>query len=194
MQPCKLISRFVLAYLSLGIVAFGQEFRGTITGRVVDPTDSVVPGAKITATHDSTGSQSLTVTSSSGQFTLPFLPPGAYTIEAEASGFKKYLRKDFQVSTGERVALDIRLELGQTSDTLTVSGEATILETATASIGQVIGSRQVENMPMNGRTPLVLAQLAMGVIPNSDPKFNRPFDNAGPSGFAMGGAPSQSNE
>ncbi len=47
---------------------------------------------------------------------------------------------------------------------------------------------------MNGRTPLVLAQLAMGVVPNSDPKFNRPFDNAGPSGFSMGGAPSQQNE
>src|SRR5260370_16632193 len=49
-------------------------------------------------------------------------------------------------------------------------------------------------MPMNGRTPLVLAQLAMGVVPNSDPRFNRPFDNAGPSGFSMGGAPAQQNE
>jgi hypothetical protein len=69
-----------------------------------------------------------------------------------------------------------------------------MLETATASTGQVINSRQIENMPINGRAPLVLAQLAFGVTPNADPKFSRPFDNAGPSGFSMGGAPGQSNE
>jgi hypothetical protein len=57
-----------------------------------------------------------------------------------------------------------------------------------------INQRQIENMPINGRAPLVLAQLAFGVTPNSDPKFSRPFDNAGPSGFSMGGAPNQSNE
>ena len=86
------------------------------------------------------------------------------------------------------------LEIGQASETLTVSAESSPLETSTASMGQVIGANQVESMPMNGRTPLVLAQLAMGVVPNSDPKFNRPFDNAGPAGFSMGGAPAQSNE
>src|SRR5438093_183109 len=59
---------------------------------------------------------------------------------------------------------------------------------------KVINQRQIENLPINGRAPLVLAQLAFGVTPNSDPKFSRPFDNAGPSGFSMGGAPNQSNE
>ncbi len=69
-----------------------------------------------------------------------------------------------------------------------------MLDTASSSTGQVINQRQLENMPINGRAPLVLAQLAFGVTPNSDPKFSRPFDNSGPSGFSMGGAPNQSNE
>ena len=69
-----------------------------------------------------------------------------------------------------------------------------MLQTTTASTGQVISSAQIENMPVSGRTPLALAQLAFGVVPNTDPRFTRPFDNAGPSGFSMGGAPAQVNE
>ena len=102
----------------------------------------------------------------------------------EAPGFKRYVQQNFQVDAGERVGLDIELQLGQISETVTVTAEAPMLDTTTATAGQVISSSQVENMPMNGRTPLSLAQLAFGVVPNSDPKFNRPFDNAGPSGFS----------
>src|SRR5712692_9754345 len=174
--------------------AWSQEFRATITGRVVDAQGAVVPNTKITATLISTGAKSETVSGADGGYTIPFLTPGAYRLEAQVAGFKRYVREGLDVSTGERVGLDIRLELGPVSESVTVTAETPLLETATATTGQVIRSAQVENMPMNGRTPLVLAQLAMGVVPNSDPKFNRPFDNAGPSGFSMGGAPAQSNE
>jgi hypothetical protein len=111
-----------------------------------------------------------------------------------AAGFKKFSRTGVQVSANERVPLDITLELGAASETVEVSGDASIIETNTASAGQVITSRQIETIPLNGRTPLTLAQLSMGVIPNSDPRFNRPFDNGGPSGFSIGGAPAQTNE
>jgi hypothetical protein len=77
---------------------------------------------------------------------------------------------------------------------VTVTADVALLSTASASVGQVITSSQIENMPMNGRTPLTLAQLAYGVTPSSDPRFTRPFDNAGPSGFSMGGGQAQSNE
>ncbi|MEO7142288.1 MAG: TonB-dependent receptor [Bryobacteraceae bacterium] len=174
--------------------AFSQEFRATLIGRVTDPQGAVVPGVKITATLLNTGAKSNTVSGSDGQYTLPFLPPGAYNVTAEVSGFKTFVRQGLPVSTGDRIGLDIKLQLGETSEAITVTGDAPLLDTTTATAGQVITSRQIEDLPMNGRTPLVLAQLAMGVVPNSDPKFNRPFDNAGPSGFSMGGAPSQSNE
>jgi hypothetical protein len=173
---------------------YAQEFRGTVTGRVTDAQSAAVPSARIVAVLVATGAHSATTSGPDGQFTIPFLSPGIYRLEAEVSGFKKYIRENLQVDAGDRVAVDIQLQIGQQTESITVSADAPMLDTTTATAGQVINSAQVENMPMNGRTPLVLAQLAFGVVPNSDPKFNRPFDNAGPSGFSMGGAPSQTNE
>jgi hypothetical protein len=191
-----LMPRRYLCILALTLcqALVAQEFRATITGRVTDAQNSAVPGARITVTLLSTGARSETTTGADGLYTIPFLTPGTYRVEAEAQGFKRNSRDNFEAPTGERSSLDIQLEVGSFTETINVTAEASLLETATATMGQVISSSQVENMPMNGRTPLVLAQLAMGVVPNSDPKFNRPFDNAGPSGFSMGGAPSQSNE
>jgi len=189
------MSRRVLALTCLFLAAaWSQEFRATITGRVIDSQGAVVPNAAVTATLVSTGARSDTTSGADGLYTIPFLPPGTYRLEARHDGFKRYLRDNIEVNTGERLGLDIQLELGQITESVTVTAETPLLETATATTGQVIRSSQVENMPLNGRTPLVLAQLSMGVVPNSDPRFNRPFDNAGPSGFSMGGAPAQSNE
>src|SRR5215472_12112972 len=190
---CRMLGRVAV----LGLFAFSgwaQEFRGTITGRITDAQKASVPNVKIVVTLVSTGGRSQTTSGTDGLYTIPFLAPGAYKMEAEASGFKRYLREGIEVTAGERVGLDIELTIGQLSETVSVTADAPVLDTTSATAGQVINSAQVENMPMNGRTPLVLAQLAMGVVPNSDPKFNRPFDNAGPSGFSMGGAPAQTNE
>jgi hypothetical protein len=181
--------------LSLSLVCVSaQEFRGTITGRVTDAQSASIPNAKIQVTLLATGSRSQTTTGTDGLYTIPFLAPGTYKMEVEASGFKRYVRDGIDVSAGERVGLDVEMSIGQLTETVSVTADAPMLDTTSATAGQVINSAQVENMPMNGRTPLVLAQLAMGVVPNSDPKFNRPFDNAGPSGFSMGGAPAQQNE
>ncbi|HEY1339167.1 MAG TPA: carboxypeptidase-like regulatory domain-containing protein, partial [Bryobacteraceae bacterium] len=174
--------------------ALSQEYRATLTGRVLDAQGAVMPSVAVTAVNQSTGAKSETVSGPDGVYTIPFLPPGQYTVTAQAQGFKQYRRENLQLSTGERVGVDIPLELGTTTEAVTVTAEAPLLSTETATVGQVIGTHEVENLPMNGRTPLVLAQLAMGVTPNSDPKFSRPFDNSGPSDFSMGGAPSRTNE
>src|SRR4051812_41803118 len=171
-----------------------QEFRGSISGKVIDQQQGVVPNAKIHATETETGAKFSTVSNADGSYVLPFLPPGPYAVSAEAAGFKRYVNSNVRVTTNERERVDITLEIGAVDQSVTVSAESSMLETATASTGQVINTRQIENMPINGRAPLALAQLAFGVTPNSDPKFSRPFDNAGPSGFSMGGAPNQSNE
>jgi hypothetical protein len=171
-----------------------QQFRGSLSGRVLDQQQAVVPNAKITVTATDTGAKYTTTTNSDGTYVLPFLPPGPYSLAAEASGFKRYVSANLRITTNEREQLDVILEIGSVDQSVTVSAESSMLDTATASTGQVINTRQIENMPINGRAPLVLAQLAYGVTPNSDPKFSRPFDNSGPSGFSMGGAPNQSNE
>ena len=174
--------------------ALAQEFRATITGRVLDSQGAVVPNVTVTALQMDTGARNETKSQPDGQYVLPFLPPATYRLTVQVAGFKTFVRDGIRAGTGERIGVDIRLEVGDVVETVNVSAESPVLTTATASTGQIIGTRQIENMPMNGRTPLVLAQLAFGVTPSTDPRFYRPFDNAGPSGFSIGGAPSQTNE
>lgn len=185
------------AYVALilwSACAFAQEFRSTISGRVTDPSGSAVAGAKVVVTEKNTGAKSETTSGAEGEYSLPFLPPGPYTLTAETGGFKKYVQEGLNVGTNQRIAIDIALQLGNQVESVTVSADAAMLQTATASVGQVIGRNEIEVLPMNGRTPLTLAQLSYGVTPSSDPRFTRPFDNAGPSGFSMGGGQAQTNE
>ncbi|MFB3825431.1 MAG: carboxypeptidase regulatory-like domain-containing protein [Bryobacteraceae bacterium] len=173
---------------------FAQEFRASISGQVTDAQSAAIPGAKVTATNVETGAVHQTVSTVEGQYTIPFLPPGFYRVAATAEGFKQYVREKIRASANERVRLDIPLEVGALSESVTVTAEAPMLESATGSSGQVINTRQIENMPLNGRTPFILAQLAFGVIPDADPKNTRPFDNAAVSDISMGGSPGRSNE
>ncbi len=180
--------------LVFAAVCSAQEFRATISGRVTDAQHSVVPSVRISAVQIGTEAKFETVSDHDGLYALPFLPPAAYRLTAEAPGFKRYVRDNLAAGANERLGIDIQMEVGVVSETINVLAEATVLQTTTASTGQVISSAQIENMPVSGRTPLALAQLAFGVVPNTDPRFTRPFDNAGPSGFSMGGAPAQVNE
>jgi hypothetical protein len=173
---------------------FGQQFRGSITGRVLDAQQAVVPGARIAATQRETQARYETVSGPTGQYTLPFLQPGPYRVEGEAAGFKRYIRESVQVRVNDQMGLDIILEVGQLSESVTVTAEAPMLTTTSASTGQVISVQFIEAFPLNGRSPLSLAQIAFGVVPTADPLFQRPFDNSRISSFSMGGAPGQSNE
>ena len=171
-----------------------QEFRSTISGRVTDPSGAAVPGVKVLATEKNTGARAETTSGGEGEYSLPFLPPGPYSLTVEHGGFKKYVQEGITVGTNMRLAIDVTLQVGSQTEAITVSADAAMLQTNSASVGQVIGERQIATLPMNGRTPLTLAQLSYGVTPTSDPRFTRPFDNAGPSGFSMGGGQGQSNE
>ncbi len=186
--------KLVAGLFLLAAVAAAQEFRATITGRVSDPQNAVIGGAKIIATQIGTEAKFETASAPDGLYTIPFLPPGNYRLTVELAGFKRYVRENMAAGTNQRLGVDIIMEVGAVTESINVSSEAPVLTTTTASIGQVISSAQIENMPVSGRTPLALAQLAFGVVPNTDPRFTRPFDNAGPSGFSMGGAPAQVNE
>lgn len=183
-----------LSLLSLCALMYAQEFRSTLSGRVTDPSGAAVVGATVIATETNTNAKSEVKSSSAGEYTLPFLAPGAYQLTVEAAGFKKYSQSGITIGTNVRVSQDVVLQVGSQTESVTVTADVALLSTATASVGQVISSSQIENMPMNGRTALTLAQLAYGVTPSSDPRFTRPFDNGGPAGFSMGGGQSQSNE
>jgi hypothetical protein len=173
-----------------------QEFRSTVTGMVTDASGAGVPNAKITAVKTDTNSRFETVSGPEGNYTLPFLPPGPYRVTAAAQGFKKYEHGGIQIGTNERVAENIRLEVGATSESVTVTADAPILTSATASAGQVITTREVESLPMNGNSPLALARNALGVIPKQKHLLNevKPYDTASAVDISLGGANAGSNE
>jgi hypothetical protein len=171
-----------------------QEFRATLSGSVTDRQGAAIAKAKVIATETQTRDKSETLTETTGEYTIPFLKPGAYQITVEAPGFKKAVRQGLTLQTGEHPVVDIQLEIGDVAQTVTVTAEAPLIETANASAGEVITSEEVEEFPLNGRTPLMLSRLALGVISTAEPGPTRPFDNGNASQFSMSGAPSQANE
>jgi hypothetical protein len=175
--------------------AFAQEFRGIISGTITDAQGAAIPSAKVIATETRTGAKSQTTSEPSGAYTIPFLAPGEYDLSAEASGFKTLNRRGLSLGSGEHPVIDLRMEVGTVSESVTVTADVPLIESANASVGQVITSEEVEDMPVNGRTPLMLANLAMGVISLVEPGVQtRPFDNNTPASFSLGGAPSGTNE
>jgi hypothetical protein len=187
--------KFLAALACLATAAlFAQEFRGTLSGSVTDAQGAAIAQVKVTATETRTGNKSETVSQATGEYTVPFLTPGEYQIAAEAPGFKQFVRRGITLSMGEHPVIDIRMEVGQAAEKVTVTAEAPMLESSSGSVGQVITTEEVEDFPLNGRTPLMLTRLSLGVLATAEPGQVRPFDNSGVSSFSMGGAPSASNE
>jgi hypothetical protein len=173
---------------------YAQEFRGTFSGSVKDPQGAPIPRAKVVITEVATGNKSETLTSATGEYTVPFLKPGEYQITAEVSGFKKFVRNGLTLETGQHPVIDITMEVGAVNQEVTITGDVPLIETTNASAGEVITTDEVEDMPINGRTALQLARLALGVVATNEPGPVRPFDNSNAAGFSMSGAPNQVNE
>jgi hypothetical protein len=180
--------------LALAATLMAQEYRGTFSGSVTDAQGAAIPNAKIVVTETRTGTKSSTVSGPTGSYTIPFLALGTYDIDAEASGFKKFSQKGLHLSAGENPVIDIHLEVGSISEEVTVTMEAPLLVTSSPSLGQVITTAEVEDVPVNGRTPMMLDNLAMGVVSTFEPGPVRPFDNSAPNSISIGGAPSTHNE
>src|SRR5262249_35908308 len=137
----------LLTLLLCSALVAAQESRATISGAVTDPSGAAIPGAKITATEIRTGVKSSTVSDASGQYTLPFLPPGQYEIQVGEQGYRPFIRKALQVTSGDHPVIDARLQIGAANDVVTVTAEAPLLDTANASTGQTISTKQVEDFP-----------------------------------------------
>lgn len=189
---CALVLSLVLFLVAPNVHA--QEFRGTISGTVTDPSGAVVSNALVTVTETNTGTVNKTKSDASGQYVVPFLPPGTYNIAVELSGFKKFVRNAITLQSAEHPIIDVGLQLGNTQETVNVTSDAPLVDTANSSVGQIVSTAQVEDFPINGRTPLVLTQLAVGVVATANPTQVHPFDNNGAASFSLGGTPQQTSE
>ncbi len=185
-------SLLVLAMLSAPLAA--QEFRATLTGRVLDPSEAPVGGASITVTNTGTNAVAATKTDAQGNYTVAFLVPGTYSIAVEAAGFKKALRNQVQLNVNQTATVPFRLELGTVSQEVTVSAEAPMLDASSADRGGLIDDEAVKEYPLNGRNPFMLSMLVVGVDFNGSLAYQRPFDNGATADWSINGSGNRNNE
>ncbi len=186
--------RAAVLCLLLGFALRAQEFRATISGSVTDASGSAVPNVKVAATEVKTGTVSQATSDANGKYTIPFLLPGTYEVTAEASGFTTFKRSGVTLGSGDHPVIDVQMQVGAQSQTVSVTADVPLVNNSNASAGQTITTKQVEDLPVNGRTPLMLAQLSMGVIMESQPGLVHPFDNGGATSISIAGSKIQASE
>src|SRR5262245_53432295 len=144
--------------------SWAQAITGTILGSVSDSSGAVLPGVSITAINTGTNQSRTTITNESGNFSLPSLQIGVYRVEAELTGFKKEIHSGVTLQVDQRARIDFVLTDGQVSETLEVTAEAPLVQTDDSSIGAVIDSQKVVELPLNGRQFESLVQLVPGAV------------------------------
>ncbi|HKS96756.1 MAG TPA: carboxypeptidase-like regulatory domain-containing protein, partial [Terriglobia bacterium] len=169
MPHLKRLFAFAVLWLAAGcaISAWGQSDRGTITGTVTDTSGAVMAGVSVTATNTLTGISTATVSSSAGDYTIPLLRAGTYDVGAEQTGFKKYVQAGIALAVGQTLSLDIRMQVGATTQTVEVKAQAVQLEKDTSDRGTFVSGHEVLELPIVGqgeqRNPGYFMTLAPGV-------------------------------
>jgi len=141
----------LIVALFAGAVFAQNSGAGTITGTITDPTGSVVPGAAVAVRNVSTGATVSLTSNGAGIYVAPFLPPGMYEITSSKAGFGKIARTNLTLQVGQTMTIDIALPLQTTTDTVTVSSEASVVDTQKTDMSQVVSATQQENLPLAGR-------------------------------------------
>ena len=167
--------------------ASAQEARGTITGKVRDASEAVMPGAQVRIIDVARGTTVTVTTNDAGFYQAPYLLPGTYQIVVEVNGFKKYVRGAVVLRIGDTLDIPVQLEIGQTSDTVTVSAETPVLDTTSGSMGQTVDSRRVAELPLVHGDPYTMIGLSPGVTFARDQRLDRPFEPTHIVGFTVAG-------
>jgi hypothetical protein len=176
-------------------MASGQNSYGRFTGRITDQQGSAIVGASVKVTQTDTNGTAQTVTNQEGVFDLLNQLPGGYVLSVEFDGFKKYTRSGLVLRVGDILELNVQMELGSVNDSVKVTAEAPILETGTASLGQVIDNRMISEMPLSGRGVNYLMQLSPGVISTNAPMHGwLPQARGSVSDMAVAGTRTRSSE
>lgn len=145
-MPWKRVSVFLLITSSW---LLAQNDRGTITGTVRDPASAVVPNAEVVAKSTQTGVEFRTVTTGTGNYTIPALPAGQYEVSVLAAGFKKFTQFGLEVQVAQIERVDVGLEVGSTSEAVTVTAEAPLLKTENAEQDTVVTDERINDLPLN---------------------------------------------
>jgi hypothetical protein len=177
-----LVGSFALFLVASTVWVLAQTTNGGIQGSVTDPSGATVGGARVAGQNMDTGLTVTTVTSDAGLYSLANLPPGRYKVTVEGPNLKKYLRPGVTVQTGGTVVLDVQMQLGAVSESVTVAADASQLETATSDVGSTVQTSLVQNLPLEVsgtvRNPVQFITLIPGFVGNvgNDPGSNSTDD------------------
>jgi Carboxypeptidase regulatory-like domain len=156
---------FILSLTLLASPAMSQSFYGSFLAVVQDGQGGVIPGATVVLTNTATTERRESVSSEDGTARFVNLVPGTYRLEVELSGFQRFVREGIAVNIQSTPRIDVTLQIGSLQETVSVTGEAPLLQTENASVGTVVGSRAVQELPLNGRNILNLIAVAPTVVP-----------------------------
>ncbi len=159
----KLLASFAAALLLFSAVSVkAQETTGTITGQVTDQSGAVVAGADLTLKHLRTGEERKTLSNEEGYYSLTLVPPGVYDLSVKATGFKEFINKEVELFVNDRKLLNVQLETGAVTETVTVTADAPIIQSS-PTVGDVVENRKIVEIPLNNRSFLQLLTLVPGV-------------------------------
>jgi hypothetical protein len=152
---------------SLHLIVFATLLRaadpsGTIAGTVADPTGANVAGAKITAIASATGLTRSAVSGDGGEYLFPLLPVGVYSISVDKPGFKRFEQRGIEVKADSTASVDVSLQLGSATETVTVDANAQMVETRSGTLSQVVSAMKIVDLPLNGRNAAALVLLSPG--------------------------------
>src|ERR1051326_7882732 len=158
-----MLSRFVWVMALCAAAVYGQTVTSRVRGVVTDSSGALVPGASVTAHHEATGLERTMVTNASGQYAFDAMPLGKYTITVSMQGFRKVQSTGNELQVGEPLTVDVVMEPGAITEEVSVTATGAQVQTAEASLGQVLDTKPIEDLPLNGRNPLHLMALMPGV-------------------------------
>ena len=183
--------RLLVLALFAGCAMWAQT--ASLTGRVTDPSGAVIPGATVTVRAVATNISATAETTSEGYYTVPALVPGDYEISVVKQGFVTVKQTGLTLAVGQVARLDVQLKVGGVSDTIEVRAQAALLESESATLGQVIGNRQVSELPLLGRNSYALAMLVPGVRPSFGVN-NLVIDQISTVAYSINGGRANGNE
>ena len=141
----------LLLTVFLSMPALAQEITGTITGTVTDQSGAAIPGLTVTVRNMGTNATQSVVTDENGAYVATLLPPGRYEVSLELAGFKRFVRSGIDLSVNDRLGVNISLQPGDVSETVTVTASTPLVKTESSDVSTLINAKQVEQMPLNGR-------------------------------------------
>jgi hypothetical protein len=192
---CRIHSVLLSCALSLlAAPAWAQEVRASITGLVTDSSGATIANATVRIVNVASGIPVSTATNETGIYQTPFLAPGSYEMTVESKGFKKFVRQNIVLQLQDRARIDVQLEVGEMTQSVTVNDAVSTLETETASRGATLSNEMLANLPTQGRNPFQIAWAAPGVFKSGGWRYLRSFDIAGTTGFSANGGRASENE